>query len=31
MYKLVNVQVEGLEYIVLESADSNSKARLCPN
>ncbi|WP_034917804.1 aldose 1-epimerase [Gillisia sp. CAL575] len=31
MYKLVNVHVEDLEYIVLESADSNSKARLCLN
>lgn len=31
MYKIVSIQEEGLEYIVIESADANAKARLCLN
>lgn len=31
MYKIIGIQEEGLEYIVLESGDGNTKARLCLN
>lgn len=31
MYTLLNIQEAGLEYIVLESTDGNSKAKLCLN
>lgn len=31
MYRLLNIQKDGLNYIVIESIDGNSKAKLCLN